>query len=270
MILDHDLTDNNNKSNLKIIIPSLIKKLPNTLIKLNLDVGSHNFPLSFIINFKFLQELQLLFNIDENYIDFKDLQYVNFPQLQTLKIRNLYSKVNLLIKFLEINGRNLKELCLGDFAGYSDNSLNLVIAKFCTNLRKLSTGFKYDELETLKIVFNSCQYLENIKIWCGDPFLSEKKALEAFAKYSHENISELILYHLYNLQYELYSKELESFFISWTNRIPQKSFSLVIINYNNSTNSLEMNDENMKIIKKYTELGVIKKFQVTGDSEYLY
>ena len=78
MILDHDLTDNNNKSNLKIIIPSLIKKLPNTLIKLNLDVGSHNFPLSFIINFKFLQELQLLFNIDENYIDFKDLQYVNF------------------------------------------------------------------------------------------------------------------------------------------------------------------------------------------------
>jgi len=89
-------------------------------------------------------------------------------------------------------------------------------------------------------------------------------------KYSHENISELILYHLYNLQYELYSKELESFFISWTNRVPQKSFSLVIINYNNSTNSLEMNDENMKIINKYTELGVVKKFEVTGDSEYLY
>jgi len=126
MILDHDLTDNNNKSNLKIIIPSLIKKLPNTLIKLNPDVESHNFLLSFIINFKFLQELQLLFNIDENYIDSKDLQYVNFPQLQTLKIRNSYPKVNLLIKFLEINGRNLKELCLGDFAGYSDNSLNLV------------------------------------------------------------------------------------------------------------------------------------------------
>ncbi len=44
----------------------------------------------------------------------------------------------------------------------------------------------------------------------------------------------------------------------------------MIINYNNSTNSLEMNDENMKIINKYTELGVVKKFEVTGDSEYLY
>ena len=63
---------------------------------------------------------------------------------------------------------------LGEIKGDSDDSLNLAIAKFCTNLRKLSTGFKNDELETLKTVFNACQYLESIKIWCGDEFLSEK------------------------------------------------------------------------------------------------
>ena len=77
-----------------------------------------------------------------------------FPQLQILKIRYAYPRVGLLIKFLEINGRNLKELYLGDMVGDSDDSLNLAIAKFCTNLRKLSTGFKNDELETLKMIFN--------------------------------------------------------------------------------------------------------------------
>src|SRR5256886_15524100 len=101
----------------------------------------------------------------------------------------------------------------------SNDSINLAIAKFCTNLRKLSTGFKNDELETLKMVFNECQHLESIKIWCGGwYFLNEKDALETVAKYSHENIHELVLY--YRNQSKLLPEELESFFISWTNRIP--------------------------------------------------
>ena len=56
---------------------------------------------------------------------------------------------------------------MSDIYGYGDlssNSLNLAIAKFCPKLRKLSTGFKNSELETLKLVFNSCQYLESIRI----------------------------------------------------------------------------------------------------------
>ena len=111
------------------------------------------------------------------------------------------------------------------------------------------------------MVFNCCQYLESIKIWCGIEFLSEKEALEAFVKYSHENVSELILYHLSDVRFELLPEELESFFISWTNRVPQKPFSLmVIVNYKN--NSLNTNEENMEIIKKYTKLGVIKKYKV--------
>ena len=91
--------------------------------------------------------------------------------------------------------------------------------------------------------------------------VSEKEALEAFVKYSHRNVSELTLYHLTSVLFELLPEELESFFISWTNRIPQKSLSLVIVKYNLNS-GLDANNENMEIIKKYTKLGVVKKFKV--------
>ena len=138
----------------------------------------------------------------------------------------------MLIKFLENNGENLKELYIGDLYGRSNNSLNLAIAKFCPNLRKLSTGFKINEMETLKIIFNSCQYLESINIWCGVDYLSEREALEAFVNYSHKNICELILsYQCRRLQQsDLLPEELESLLVSWTNRKPQKSFSLFVEN----------------------------------------
>ncbi|PKC51762.1 hypothetical protein RhiirA1_543649 [Rhizophagus irregularis] len=96
-------------------------------------------------------------------------------------------------------------------------------------LRKLSTGIKNNESETLKIIFNSCKYLGSIKIWCG-----------------------------------------ESFFVNWTNRVPQKSLSLVIV-ICDEENSLDKNNENIEIINKYTKLSIIKKFEVTDfdDDEYV-
>ena len=99
----------------------------------------------------------------------------------------------MLINFIEINGKNLRECCIGNHSIRSHNSLNFAIAKFCPNLKKLSVGFKRDELETLKIVFESCQHLENIEIWCGDGFLGEKNALEMVANYSPKDFCELNL-----------------------------------------------------------------------------
>ncbi|CAB4387274.1 unnamed protein product [Rhizophagus irregularis] len=247
-------------------LPSLITKLPNTLIKLNL-YGKNSNSLSFISNFTNLQILQLSFQSSENFEDFDKLQHVILPKLQILKIQRAFPKCELLIKFLENNGKNLKEFYLSDIKGYSDNSLNLAIAKFCPNLKKLSTGIKNDELETLKIIFNNCQYLESIKIWCGSIFLSEKEALETVVKQSHKNISELILYHLYYVRPRLFPEELESFFISWENRVPLKPLSLVIITDYFCINTLDKYDENMKIIKKYIRSGVIKNFEVTGFEE---
>ncbi|PKB96656.1 hypothetical protein RhiirA5_506886 [Rhizophagus irregularis] len=224
-----------------------MSKVPKTLIKLDID--------------------KLKLSLKKCIVGFEKLQYVIFSQLQVLKIRNAFPSNGIPIKFLENNGKNLKEIyiCCND---KSFNLLNLAISKFCPMLRKLSTRIKNNELETLKIIFNSCKYLESIKIWCGGSFLSEKQALETVVKYS-QNINELVLYHLYITQFILLPKELESFFINWSNRVPQKSLSLVIIVYLYEENtSLDKNDENIEIINKYIKLGVIKKFKVTDDYRY--
>src|SRR5207248_1297507 len=110
------------------------------------------------------------------------LHHVTFPQLQVLKFKFSYghSKVEILIKFLENNGKNLREL----YNSHHDNSLNLAIVKFCPNLKSLFTPIMNDELETLKIIFIRCQRLESIKILCGNNYLNEKGILETLTEYS--------------------------------------------------------------------------------------
>ena len=66
-------------------------------------------------------------------------------------------------------------------------------------------------------------------------------------------------------QSKLLPEKLESFFTSWTNRIPQKSFSLIIIR--NDSYTLDKIDENKRIIEKYIKFGVIKEFRT---EELLY
>ena len=117
------------------------------------------------------------------------------------------------------------------------------------------------------MLFNSCQYLESISILCGGDYLNDKDLFEIVARNSSENFYELKLCY-YLIKPELLPEALESFFTKWTNRIPQKSLSLVITNYD--TNSLDTNDENMEIVKKYTKLGVIKKFKVTDFNDEFY
>ncbi|RIA98786.1 hypothetical protein C1645_870402 [Glomus cerebriforme] len=241
-----------------------MEKLPNTLIRLN--ILKYNFiSLYFITRFTNLQELRLYFYYEEYFIDFEKLQYSIFPNLQILKIQCKCPRFELLIKFLENNGKNLKECYIGDFYGDSDNSLNLAIAKFCPNIRRLSAGFKNNELETMKIVFNCCQYLEGFIIWRGRDFLNEKEVLETIVKYSPKNFYEIIFQHINIIYSVLIPEELESFFINWTNRVPQKSLSLVIVN--DGSNSLDTSDGNIEIINKYIELGVIKKFEIYENFE---
>ncbi|RIA82114.1 hypothetical protein C1645_835889 [Glomus cerebriforme] len=152
---------------------------------------------------------------EKDFENFERLQHTIFPLLQILIIKNYLQNYELLTKFLENNGKNLRELFVNCYVNYSDNTLNLAIAVFCPNLRKLSVGFKNGELETLKIVFNSCHYLESIKIWCGGEFLSDKEALEACVNYSQKNFYEIILFYQHYEQSELLPEELESFFIRW-------------------------------------------------------
>ncbi|RIA90184.1 hypothetical protein C1645_823681 [Glomus cerebriforme] len=183
------------------IIPVLTKHF-NTLTKLHINGEFEFIPLSFVASFSNLQEIRFLFIDGSEFEGFETLQYVTFPKLQILNIPCQCPEPEYMMKFLENNGKNLKD----------------------------------------------------IKIWCGGGFLSERKVLKTVAKYSPKNFCELKIYNLMNSK--LRPKDLESFCISWKNRKPKRSLSLIIIK--NYCISLEEDEENMKVIEKYESLGIIK------------
>ncbi|RIA91597.1 hypothetical protein C1645_821825 [Glomus cerebriforme] len=190
------------------IIPILIKH-SNTFTKLHLHGYIElTIPLSFVASFPNLQEI--IFSFSYGLFEVFEKLHVTFPKLQILNIPNIpyqCPKPEHIMQFLENNGKNLKKF----YIGMEDNNLYLSIAKFCSNLKVLSTIFNFDKLDTLKIIFNSCQYLESIKIWYGEGYLGE--------------------------------------------------------NENDFIISLENNEENMKIIEKYKNLGIIKFKTVNYDDE---
>ncbi|RIA81275.1 hypothetical protein C1645_837269 [Glomus cerebriforme] len=238
-------------------ITQTLTKHSNTLTKLHLNCYCiNNLSVSFIASFLNLQEIKFssgspIFIERIQFRDFEKLKDVTFPKLQYLSIPYSCTKPEYIIKFLENNGKNLKKFYVKEV----NYSLNLSIAKFCPNLKKLSIMCNI-ELDTLKIIFNSCQYLKNIKIWCGTYWLKEKEILETIAKHSPKNFCKLKIYNCSNS--ELLLEDLESFFINWNNR---ELLTLIIIN-KYSCISLEENEENMKIIEKYKNLGIIKKFEI--------
>ncbi|GBC29957.2 hypothetical protein GLOIN_2v1591804 [Rhizophagus irregularis DAOM 181602=DAOM 197198] len=117
-----------------------------------------------------------------------------------------------------------------------------------------------EEIGTLKLILNNCQYLETINIWCGDGYLNEKEILEIFAKHSPKNFYELEIFYAYKARSKISFEDLEKFFINWKNRLSQKPLSLIVIKSYDCI-SLELKVENMKIIERYIKMGVIKKFK---------
>ncbi|EXX52447.1 uncharacterized protein OCT59_028823 [Rhizophagus irregularis] len=240
------------------IIPTL-KKHSNTLKKLHLYSYSRNVnvPLSFISSFTNLQEFVLGFYRGTYTEDFKKLQYAKFPKLQTLKIPYQCPNPEYVMKFLETNGNNLKNL----YTVEKNNALSLSIAKFCPNLRRLFVRFNNGEIDILKKIFINCRYLESIKIWCGEEYLNEKEVFDTVVNYSPSNFCELKIYN--NSKSDFVSpKDLESFFIKWKNRKSKKSLKLIFLKDSKINGrrhyGLDEFKENMKIIENYKNLGVIK------------
>ncbi|EXX74848.1 uncharacterized protein OCT59_005063 [Rhizophagus irregularis] len=245
-----------NNTDWRDIIPSLVKH-SNTLIKLKLflrkfcRIGQ----LSFITKLTNLQELVLLFRYNYHFDEINSkLQYITFPHLQVLKFPCAYPDHDMLIKFLENNGKNLKEFYIFS----SDDSLNLAIAKFCPNLISLYTLFRNDKIETFKVILNSCQQLESFETHCNYELLSEKELLGALAKYSPKNFYRLKLSLAnYLLDSRLVSEDLEDFPTNWKNRVPQKSFSFII---RGCTRSSETKEKYMSMVEKYKKLGINIRF----------
>ncbi|GBB85337.1 hypothetical protein RclHR1_01190013 [Rhizophagus clarus] len=246
---------NNSWSN---IIPAL-KKHSSTLTKLHLYSYSKNVivPLLFVSLFTNLREFILSFYRESDTEDFKSLQYAKFPKLQTLKIPYQCPNPEHVIKFLETNGKYLKKF----YTIENYNALNLSIAKLCPNLQRLFIRFNRDEIDILKAILINCQYLESIKIWCGEDYLIEKEVLKTVANYSLNNFCELKLFNHSKSDF-VSSEDLESFFISWKNRKSKQLLKLTILKDtkidNNCYYGLDEYEENMKIIEKYESLRIIK------------
>ena len=141
-----------------------------------------------------------------------------FPNLQIFRI--LYpvysddsSISEMFIKFLENNGKNLTDLYINY---YKDNSINLSIIQYCLNLKNLVIIIKDNKLDILKNIFNSCQDLESIKIWCDEyHYINEEEMLDIVAKDSPKNFYRLKIYNLEKSK--LLPEALESFFTSLGN-----------------------------------------------------
>jgi len=243
------------------IIPALTKHT-DTLTKLHLCINGDILPLSLVPLFLNLQEIKITMH-SQPAEDFKVL-HVTFPQLQTLKIYVKFSSIKSehMTKFLEINGKNLRVFYLEEIYyrvinpeeinNARNNAINLSIVNFCPNLKKLYVTFKNGDM--LKTIFDSCQYLEGITIRCGEGFLNNKEVFETVAKHSPKNFYELEL-----RQPNLVPEDLEFFFISWNNRELKRSLSLI---FYDDYSPLSVKEENMKIIEKYKNLGVVKKFEL--------
>uniref|UniRef100_U9UP86 F-box domain-containing protein n=1 Tax=Rhizophagus irregularis (strain DAOM 181602 / DAOM 197198 / MUCL 43194) TaxID=747089 RepID=U9UP86_RHIID len=203
------------------IIPTLTKHA-NTITKLYLDSDNYkdNSSLSFISLFSNLQEIIFSFSFfsGTDFEDFKQLQHINFPKLQKLKFLDQCPKPEYLMKFLEINGKNLKKLYMTE----NNVDLSLSIADFCPNLKNLFVIFNNGEIDTLKTIFINCQYLESIKIWCGYRYLNEIEVLEMVVNYSPNSFHELKIY-ISNPDF-ISPNDLESFFIKWKNRAQKKGY----------------------------------------------
>jgi hypothetical protein len=216
------------------IIPAIIKH-SQTITKLQLYGDNDNLPFSFVSLFTNLQEFIFSFAAGENFGDFEKLQYVNFSKLEILKIPYKCPKPEYVMKFLENNGKNLKHFYID---GYN-KVLNLSIVSFCPKIRSLI--FNEDEIDILKTIFISCKDLESIKIWYG---------YNQNGNYNDLNEKEL-LNMLDMIVNDVSPEDLESFFMSWKNRTPKKLLNLIFI-------ETSINENNLKIIKKYENLGVIK------------
>ncbi|GBC47171.2 hypothetical protein GLOIN_2v1876445 [Rhizophagus irregularis DAOM 181602=DAOM 197198] len=126
------LYQNHNCIGWEELIPYLTKH-SNTLIRLKIN-GNDSGPFSFITIFTNLRELILSTNYDNTFNGFNDLQYVTFTHLHTLEFHHGCPKVDVLIKLLENNGKNLKTF-VADIPDKYTDILNNAINKFCPKFK---------------------------------------------------------------------------------------------------------------------------------------
>ena len=83
--------------------------------------------------------------------------------------------------------------------------------------------------------------------------------MEAVIKYFPKNFYDIKLCYSYDMQSELTPEDLESFFTGWIDRDP---LSLTLIHNSLDGSAVEINKDNINVINKYIELGIVKEFEI--------
>ncbi|CAI2180769.1 3929_t:CDS:2 [Funneliformis geosporum] len=243
-------------------------QFPNTLTKLHINGVHLGIPFSqllLISELSNLQELSLsLCNVEGVLKDFNILQYVAFPKLQSLIFGAECPDNDYLIKFLEINGKSLMKLKLCDNI---DSSLNLVLGKFCPNLKSLYTFFPGGDVKSLKEIFNDCQQLERLNILLSGFVSQELEILKIVVDCSPANFKELSIdFGEVTGEDDEDGEEINFFengfvseFEQWANRDPCIPLSLTFIMTAEHFNFSYMNN---KTVADYLKLDVIKSFDI--------
>ncbi|CAI2163509.1 4076_t:CDS:1 [Funneliformis geosporum] len=225
-------------------VPPLITNLNDTVTKLRLE-GRYLIPLSFISKLTNLQELLLSFRFE----GFEDMEYISLPNLQILKFYYNVLIPKPLTTFLENSGRNLREL---DLHNTNDDSLNLAVAKFCSNLKSLRTVIQDEESATLKMILKGCLQLESIYLLCGSTYLDESRLIEIIVDYSPKYFHELNMDYVGDLEHQLFSIALAPVFKRWTYRTPKITLSLFIVGF------CGIRRASKRVIIDFHKLGIIK------------
>jgi hypothetical protein len=190
----------------------------------------------------------------------KYLSKSSFPNLQYLKIINLPSlKDYMLIEksngnILEIN--IYRECCMHEERVHDPiytNKLIMTISKCCPKIKRLTINIEPENLEDLKEIFLNCTQLEMMGFLLDSEEHNGDKLLEIISDYSPETLYECSFYRTEN---SIFTTEgLEKFFENWKKRKPL--IFNIIQDYNDNEESFIEHD---KIIKKYFDEGVIKKY----------
>ena len=83
--------------------------------------------------------------------------------------------------------------------------------------------------------------------------------MKAVIKYFPKNFYDIKLCYLYDMRSELTPEDLELFFTGWIDRDP---LSLAWIHNSLDGSAVEINKDNINIINKYIELGIVKEFEI--------
>ncbi len=101
---------------------------------------------------------------------------------------------------------------------------------------------------------SNCQQLESIEVLCRNGYLNET---ESVVKYSSKKFNELKKVFTGCVESKSFSGELEPIFISWVNRLLQKSLVIIIIKADDGIDSLEIKEESIEMIENFKKFNIM-------------